>query len=214
MLIARLVELAPLLGALGRNRPVFHSERDLQLALGWEIHQRGDGEIRVRLEVRTGTGIHLDVLAHHSATGASTALELKFMTQSGSAKFEGEQFTLLNHSARDQRRYDIVHDVQRVERYVRDHPGANGAVVVLTNDPDYWKPSSWRPANDAQFRISEGLTLGPRDLTWERPPAGKHRQAALRLDGTYELAWQDYSNVGLRMQLRQLVIEVPAGSPD
>jgi hypothetical protein len=55
------IDLTAALGALAGERPVFHSERDLQHALAWQL-QVSYPDAQVRLETRPRRGIHLDML--------------------------------------------------------------------------------------------------------------------------------------------------------
>ncbi len=202
--------------SLGARRSLFHSEADFQFALAWEV-QKADNEISVYLEApiddfERQKREHLDVLFERS--GHFTALELKYLTRTWSGDIPhlngvGQSYALKNHSAHDHRRYDVVKDIVRVEKFVQSHPNANGAVVVLTNDPAYTKPSSGSTANDAAFRIGHGDVLhGPRE--WGRLPANKERQNGLRLGQSYEMKWSEFSTLGGEPLLWQLVVEVAA----
>ena len=51
MLLAGACDLEELLRRLATRRPVFHSERDFQVALAWEV-KLADPEIDVYLETR------------------------------------------------------------------------------------------------------------------------------------------------------------------
>ena len=80
MKIAGTVDLNEILRELSELRPVFHSEADFQLALGWQVKQH-DPEVNVRLETRPAPGVHLDLAFEHPLTPGSTALELKYLTR-------------------------------------------------------------------------------------------------------------------------------------
>jgi len=54
-------DLVAALSALAERRPVFHSERDFQHSLAWQI-QLSCPEAQIRLEPRPRRGIHLDLL--------------------------------------------------------------------------------------------------------------------------------------------------------
>jgi hypothetical protein len=216
MLIAGSVDLELALAELARVRPVFHSEADFQLALGWHI-QRRDPLTRVRLETRPRPGVHLDLAFARPDLDRSTAVELKYLTRAWSGEVDGERYELKDHGAQDIRGYDVVKDIHRVERFITGRTGADGAVVVLSNDASYWRPGAGdKDTNAAAFRLGEGTVLfGTR--AWEpRTGAGtrKGREEALDLLGRYETRWADYSVVpgaANRSTFRQLVIEI-AGS--
>jgi hypothetical protein len=205
MFIAGSVDLTGTLAALAARRPVFHSEADFQLALAWEV-QKKDSKMDVYLETRPVEGVHLDMAFERD--GLYTAVELKYLTRAWSGEIGGQRYDLKNHSAHDFRRYDVVNDIARVEQFTQSRAGANGAVIVLTNDPAYRKPSSSSIASDRAFRIGESAVLeGPR--AWGRTPAGAGKREDLTLAHRYEMHWTNFSSND--PQLWQLVIEVPGG---
>jgi hypothetical protein len=55
------VDVVAALSALAERRLVFHSERDFQHALAWQI-QLTYPQAQIRLEPRPRRGIHLDLL--------------------------------------------------------------------------------------------------------------------------------------------------------
>jgi hypothetical protein len=56
------------------------------------------------------------------------------------------------------RAYDIVKEISRVERFISGAASADGAVIVLANDPSYWRPAKIDgTSNAAAFRVSEGV---------------------------------------------------------
>lgn len=158
---------------LAQHRPVFHSEADFQLALAWRL-QAELPHAEVRLETRPRPGIHLDLL-------------------------NDEQFDLLPQGAQDIRAYDCVKDVERVEQFVSTVPDGAGIVLVLTNDPTYWRAASHgRQTNADAFRLREGSTLTESRAWGPNTGAGtmRGREKALALLGTYTCQWQDYSSIG------------------
>lgn len=209
------INVASLMSELSGQRRAFHSEADFQLAFAWEI-QRQHQDARVRLETRPTPGQHLDVLVREGA--AALAIELKYLTAAWDGVDNGEAFHLLNHGAQDIRGYDCVKDLVRVERFVSTHPGATGLVIVLSNDPVYWRPASHdRVTNADLFRLREGKVLeGAR--TWGALTGDgtkKNRSADLVLAGKYVCEWRPYSNVGGRRgEFRYLALEVAAAELD
>jgi hypothetical protein len=106
---------------LRKSRPVFHSEADFQQALAWAIHL-SDPSARVRLETRPAPGMRLDLLIWRPDLSRYLALELKYLTAAWSGEVDEEQFGLVSQGAQDIRAYDVLKDVQRVERFVNGHP--------------------------------------------------------------------------------------------
>lgn len=142
---------------LAQHRLVFHSEADFQLALAWRL-QAELPHAAVRLETRPRPGIHLDLLC--TVAEHPIAIELKYLTAVWSERINDEQFDLLPQGAQDIRAYDCVKDVKRVEQFVSTVAGGAGLVLVLTNDPAYWRAvSHGRQTNADAFRLREGSTL-------------------------------------------------------
>lgn len=209
MRIADSVDLAQSLTALSKHRPVFHSEADFQLALAREV-QAADESLNVYLETRPAPGVHLDM--EFERLGHSTAIELKYLTRAWDSQVGNQRYDLKNHSAHDLRRYDVVKDITRAESFVQSRANANGAVVVLSNDPVYWRASDNVTASDAAFRIGEGAVLGG-TRAWGKIPAGTARQTAHELSYNYSMHWTRYSDQGGVDGVWQLVIEVPGSTP-
>jgi hypothetical protein len=213
VLLAGSVDLEAALGELATLRPVFHSEADFQLALAWLVQQR-DAAMLVRLETRPAPGVHLDVAFARPDLARTTAVELKYLTRAWTGEVDGERYELKDHGAQDIRAYDVVKDVVRVEKFIAAQPGADGAVIVLANDPSYWRLAKVGDAsNAAAFRVSEGVTLTGARAWGPNTGAGtmKGRIGALEVAGRYELRWADYSCLpgGARgAELRRLVIEI------
>ncbi len=216
MMIAGSVGLFEILRRLAQLRPVFHSEADFQLALAWQV-QQADADMLVRLETRPAANVHLDLAFSRPDLDRYTAVELKYLTRAWRGEDGRERYELKNHGAQDIRAYDVVkdiEDIERVEQFTGTRPGANGAVVVLTNDPAYWRaPTAGDVRNAAAFRIGEGVVLdGQRN--WG-PNTGdgtkKGREKMLTLAGRYELRWGDYAPLpdgGRSGKMRQLVIPI------
>lgn len=103
-------------------------------------------------------------------------------------------------------------DIVRVERFVRERPGSNGAVVCLANDSSYWNtPSHGRETNAHAFRIHEGTVLAGSRAWGLLTGAGssKGREAVLELAGEYRVSWRDYSaQPGRNGAFRTLVVPV------
>jgi hypothetical protein len=208
------VDVMGALSALAVRRPVFHSERDFQHALAWQI-QLASPQAQVRLETRPRRGIHLDLLV--MLDGVRTAFELKYLVAGLHAEVGGELYDLPHQSANDISRHDVVKDITRVEAIVADGYADYGCVLALSNDPSYWQPSSRVDSIDTAFRLHEGRVLAG-TLNWA-PHAGtgttKGRDTPLRLVGQYPCRWRDYSRVSLpdgrTSVFRYLLITAAAG---
>ncbi len=149
-----MIDLDTALMTLSQVRPIFHSEADFQHALAWQIHTQ-DPHARVRLEYRPlpREAMHLDIWAQ--GRDDALAIELKYLTEPLVIQHNGERFSLTNHSAQDQRRYDFVSDIVRLEHVVETLSLSNvtGYAVLLTNHGGYWATPSpyWTSAIDTAF---------------------------------------------------------------
>ena len=190
------VDVAGALSALTVHRPVFHSERDFQHALAWQI-QLASPEAQIRLETRPRRGLHLDLLVR--LDGIRTAIELKYLLAALRATVGEELFDLPHQSANDISRHDVVKDITRVEAMLADGYADYGYVVVLTNDRGYWQPAARADTIDTAFRLHEGRVLQG-TLGWAaRAGTGTTtgRDTPLTLAGQYACHWRDYSEVSL-----------------
>lgn len=193
-------------------RRVFHSEADLQHAFAWEVH-RLDPLMQVRLETHPHPRARLDLQLSRPDHGRHTAIELKYLTAGWTGEVDGEHFELTNHGAQDVRAYDVVKDIGRIEQFVGDKSGWNGAVIVLANGPNYWgPPTHGRETNAHQFRIHDGNVLegsrtwGP--LTGAGTKLGRETDLSLRR--TYRCQWRDFVRLtGPRGLFRLLIFEIP-----
>jgi hypothetical protein len=207
------LDLAGVLAELAEDRPIFHSEPDFQHALAWQVRLRHP-QAKLRLEPRPRPGTHLDLLIWLKER--RTAIELKYPRAAFRGIVAGELFDLPNQAAHDIHRHDVVKDVTRVETLLSAGYADDGCVVTLTNDRNYWLPSTRTDTNGEAFRIHEGRLLEG-TLAWASraaPGTTKDRDAPLVLSGQYECHWRDYSSVrdgsGKLVQLRYLLLVVNA----
>lgn len=203
------LDIHRVMAELAEERPIFHSEADFQFALAWRI-----------AEMKAGRGIRLEKPFQHDGgmksldlwlTTPGTPVELKYRTRSFRILHGSEEFTLKEHSARDQGRYDFIADIVRIEHLVSaGGASARGYAVLLTNDPAYWKPGS-APAKDEAFRLHEGRRI-ERKMAWcGHPSKGttKGRTSALCLRNSYDLRWNLYSLLpGKFGEFRYLAVKV------
>jgi hypothetical protein len=209
------VDVVAVLSALAARRPVFHSERDFQHTLAWQI-QLTHPEAQTRLEPRPRRGIHLDLLVRLSEQ--RTAIELKYLVATLQATVDGEVFDLPNQSANDISRHDVVKDITRVESLLAEGYADDGKVLVLTNDRSYWQPAPRTDTIDTQFRIHEDRVLTGTPSWAARAGRGTTtgRDTPLLLAGRYTCRWRDYSQVtvtnGRQSRFRYLLIAAQPGT--
>jgi len=203
------IDVCSILNSLATRRPIFHSEADFQHEFAWEL--RGiDPACEVRLEVpsnREGVGT-TDLVVRRN--GVVHGIELKYLKKQFKFDHPNEIFRLKSHGAPDQRRYDVLKDIQRLERFNELFRGSSFA-IVLTNDPTYWNGGVTGNTIDADFRLNHGRVVNG-ELSWAKHAGAgsiKGREPTISLAGTYELRWADYSLLpGVAGAFRHLCIEV------
>jgi hypothetical protein len=202
-----------IMSKLKSKRQIFHSEADFQFALAWEI-QREHPEVEVRLEYAYKIGeklYHIDILVIHD--NQYIPIELKYKTLKKSVIFESEEFHLKNHGAQDLGKYDLLKDVVRVESVLQDHDKfVDGHIIMLTNDPSYWKKDSKENTCCADFSIADGRVVTG-NMAWaDHTGAGtmKNREEPISLTGRYNLKWYNFSKFDDKRngQFRYLLLDV------
>ncbi|MEU9333787.1 hypothetical protein AB0D49_11590 [Streptomyces sp. NPDC048290] len=193
--IAGSVPLDRVLDLLSAQRPVFHSEADLQHSFALALAEAAPG-VRCRLEVPVRTdkkSEYLDLLCL-GPDGARTAVEFKYVTRSwsGPAGEPPEEYALRKHGAFDLARRFFVRDIARLERFCED-ADQNGLALLITNEESLWLPrKSKSPTRDEDFRLHEGRQLSG-TLLWA---GGTYPPGTQVLRGTYALGWRPYSRLG------------------
>ena len=189
-----MLSIEALMARLVEDRKVFHSEADFQHALAWQLHKTTP-DSQVRLEVDAFPGQDRRRFLDIWLPIEGIAIELKYVTRKLDVNLEGESFALRNHSAQDQRRYDFLLDIQRLE-HMRSGDGVckAGYAVLLTNDSSYWKVPATENPVDAAFRIHEGRDVSG-ELAWAghaSPGTMRGRETPIRLRRSYRLSWQEF----------------------
>ena len=171
-----MLDLVVIMRALAAKRPIFNSEADFQLALGWEI-QTAHPAARLRMEYRPAyldPRGHVDVWA--ADAGWKAAIELRYLTRARDLVVGDERFALLNQGASDISSHDFVRDVEQVESGMRAQPGVNGYALALSHDSSCWRCSRVHtsvspPAASTKARDSPDGWHGRPRRALERPAA-------------------------------------------
>ena len=190
-----MLDIRGLLKDLAKSRKVFHSEADFQHALAWHIHQIMP-ESQIRLEFPMPVE-HRKMYVDIWLPVEKIAIELKYVTRRLELENNKESFVLRNHGAQNQRRYDFLLDIHRLEQ-MRSMPELceAGHAVLLTNDSLYWNDPRSRDTVDSAFRVHEGREISG-ELAWApraSPGTMRGRESPIRIEGSYCLRWQDYSD--------------------
>jgi hypothetical protein len=206
-----MVKIDDLMQSLAVRRPIFHSEADFQHEFAWQARVASP-DLRVRLErpfPGRASGA-IDIIFERS--GAEHAIELKYLTRLYEGDCGGENFKLKNQGAQDVRSYDVCKDISRIEAFC-SAPGRIGSVVVLTNEPYYWKARLKVGTCAEAFDISGTGELAG-ELAWaEHTGAGtkKNREEPIMLTHRHSPEWKDYSEVsGKNGRFRYFTLSVVA----
>jgi hypothetical protein len=163
---------------LQKQRPIFHSEDDLKLALALKIKENNpDFEIRlerpVELEMiyRNGEKIivraPIDIIVIDT-NGNTYPIELKYKTKKTNISVGGENYILAEHGATDTGRFSFRKDIFRIENYKSKNLNYKcGYVLILTNDASYFgKNVSEKDNLDKHFSFHNGMLLNSLDSSW------------------------------------------------
>jgi len=205
------------LSCLRKKRSIFHSEADFQHAFAWKIHEMLPfAGVRLEKPVLVGRrSLHIDVWVDYK--DVILAVELKYKTRRltvniGKGKYR-EKYSLKNQGGQVIGRYDFLKDTQRLEQVVAKYQNSIGYAVLLTNDSAYWKGPGKRKTVDADFRLHHGRVVEG-VLGWGEGAAigaRRGRKQPLKLRGTYQLHWSNYSSVkssGNYRKFRSLAVKV------
>lgn len=134
-----------------KERTIFASEADFQLALAWKIKEAySDVEVRCEYPIKLEEGyIHLDIMVFKR--NGWIPIELKYKTTTlnyadkcSIVKEDGVEYCLKNQGAKDLGCYDYRKDIYRIEnirgKKIGGKPFLKGYTVFLTNDSSYLKP--------------------------------------------------------------------------
>lgn len=197
---------------LGKERPLFHSESDFQLALATVI---ADDVEQVRLEKKVAVServggrsrLAVDVLGR--LDGRRIALELKYPKKRLLADVDGEVFELSSSGAPDLDTAAIWRDVQRIERLILDGSVEAGASLTLTNYPFWSARNSTARSQAHEFRLWDGRSVEPGPLRWQLK--NDRVGESLGFESGYRCSWHDYGTAvsfGFRYLLLQPSLHV------
>src|SRR5437879_3906197 len=100
-----MIDIAEILEALARERPIFHSEDDFRRALSLTLQRHMPGaSVQIKYPIGEDRRTYVDIWVEHD--GAILAIEVKYKTQQFAVEHAGERFLLKQQSAQDLARYD------------------------------------------------------------------------------------------------------------
>jgi hypothetical protein len=198
---------------LSEKRPLYHSEADLQFALGWELKNTiQDSEIRFEQPFENQ---YIDII--YTDNNNKIGIELKYKTSQLEYTFKNEFFKLKEHSAVDLGRFDVIADIGRLEHFVSKDYISKGYMLFVTNCSSYWtneKIEKLNKTQDIEFRLVNNHFISGR-LNWQKGAKektyGKNRINGIELKHKYLVNWNDFSilDVSKNRIFKYLLIEVP-----
>lgn len=201
---------------LQNQRPIFHSEDDLKLALAFSIKKNNpEFEIRlerpVQLEMINRNGEIITVRAPIDiividTNGNAYPIELKYKTKEAGINLNDENYILADHGAQDVGRYSFRKDIYRIENYKSKNLNYKyGYVLILTNDNKYFEQNVFETNRiDKHYSFHNGAKLNHFDLSWNFDKNDKtkehwsyKKECFYKLDllNGYKIKWEDYSKV-------------------
>jgi len=181
---------------LSSNRPIFHSESDLQHELALILANESKKKIRLEkpflnipLNNSKSIKIELDLFLPNEKVG----IELKYKTIKRNIKFSDEEFFLKNHAAQNLGRFDFFNDLRRLQMLRKQGIIDSGFVIFLTNDPLYWTRIQ-RNNFSSNFSMEEGRVIGKNTaLSWVGTPKRLGEHANIEVENELFLTWKKYS---------------------
>lgn len=191
-------------------------QANFQHAFAWQLRLlRADAVIR--LELRPDPALREAVDMRFTIGGTRVAVEFKYLVRAFEVTVDGEYFRLRDQAAQPLSRYDVVKDIERLERFCASGWADVGYAVVLSNDPQVW--SAGRPGSiDEAFRMQDGATLTG-SLGWAShagPGTTRGRERTIVLRGRYPIVWQPYPALDpiCAGQFRFVTVQVEPGPTD
>ena len=205
--------------SLSQKRSIFHLESDFQFALAWEIKcLYPECDIRLEVPFNLDKKGRIDIIVWFN--NDAYPIELKYLKKPLNYKVGKEQFVLAE-GVHDLDMYDCMGDIERMELFCNQLGGFHtGYVVWLTNDPAYWEKdydaSYYKPfhAPDGSIKTGE-MFYSPVNPKTNKPPQvlqAKNYQNPIILSGSYQIKWNDYSDLGVpKGLLRYSIVSVDKG---
>ncbi len=210
--------------ALSKERKIFHSEADFQLALFRKIIDRYTKRKCVRFEYALGRNEcnlkhlkeipHFDIMITNEEYEPTVAIELKYAAKNIECIERGEgrdeYFSLPSRGGQCCERYGFWNDIKRLQAFVTNKKISRaGYVIFLTNDNLYWEDSNGTV--DRDFKIHQGRqTYKGQRLEWR----GKNERSYIDVEYKYpSLNWMDYSELDKNMankSFRYLLLKIPS----
>lgn len=188
---------------LKMRQPCFVSERHLQVEFALETSNQWQTiKCFPEYTFKKYPNEHLDLLIKDGNT--NIGIEFKYIQAETNELVEINDmaYLLKDHSAVDQRRYDCLDDLSRLEKQKREGLINKGYLVVITNEQKMWDKEKTRKdviTCDQYFKMFDGIKAGDKD--WKPGTSdgtkGK-RKDIITINNDYskdEVKYNDYSDV-------------------
>ena len=192
-----MVKLEKVIESMAKDRPVFHSEGDLQYTLARCIEKElPNSTLRIEYPVRLlsndnrGRGA-IDIWWKDR----KIAIELKYKTVL--LKEEDDTFKLRTHLIHNGR-YGFVKDIEKLEKIVVPKCAACGFALLITNDAQLGSKSS---GASMEFGLHKSIDGGKKG--WH----GAQKRNPINLAKSYSFGWKVYSSYN-GSEFRYLLVKV------
>ncbi len=200
--MSNILDIEKCVKSLSKKRPIFHSEKDFQFALAWEI-QKEYSKANIRLEYPVDK-MDIDIVVFCGENNKTMIpIELKWLRTDFKCCINGEKFQLSLSGAEAEVRYDCLKDIKRIESISETRDNfVEGYTIWLSNIETHFNGDH----KYMLFDISQGK-IHTGKIDWDRDDkkniknttkdtlknVEKSRKEPIKLNGEYEFKWIHYS---------------------
>lgn len=196
------IDIPVTLENLFKNRAVFHSEDDFKFSLAWQIKIDYE-DVEIRLE-RVYNDMHIDILVMYKEL--IIGIELKYSTKKVAIDHNKEKFTLAEHGAQGQRRFEFYKDINRLEVLKNEKLITAGHVILLTNDISYRNAPRANSKTNRVFNIADNHNITEGLYRWSADKDKSREGKEIKISGTYQCNWSKLNHIDARFQYLHLEI--------
>ena len=182
------------MNTLSKKEQIFHSEADFQFRLGWELKVI-DNSLEIVMErpySNFSKRVHIDLIIIDTPNNKKYAIELKYATKFLKYTDKNDSYSLTNHNAQNQKRYDFYRDISRVEKLIQDKEINEGYTILLTNDLSYLLPHN---GGASKLNFSDNHSIAPGSYKLDDTASEtdkKGRTNPIKINQTISCNWKTY----------------------
>ena len=197
--MSNILDIEKCMKSLSDKRPIFHSEKDFQFALAWEI-QKEYPKSNIRLEYPVGK-MDIDIVVFCGEDNKiMIPIELKYKTgelykDNKKYNIKNEDFLLKEHAAHNISRHNFLKDIERIESISES---LEGYTIWLTNSKKYWESPSNIENTCKNFTVHDKANIKCNStLEWSEHTYIKTRNEhkEITLKNSYTFSWEEYSTI-------------------